>query len=125
AMAMASAQFGLPRFERWSNPEFRLQFVATFACMAAVMGLGIGLRLARRADTQASTIAMVALPLLTAVPIVGFLLVRPSIEALYRDALTPGVGWWLCVGAFALSILQTATRAIGTVVIGSSPGQGR
>ena len=107
AMAVASAQFGLPRFERWSNPEFRLQFVATFACMAAVMGLGVGLRLARRADAQASTIAMVALPLLTAVPLVGFLLVRPSIEALYRDALTPGVGWWLCALACILALAQT------------------
>ncbi|MEO6063646.1 MAG: hypothetical protein ABIQ99_17075 [Thermoflexales bacterium] len=127
AAAVASAQFGLPRFERWSNPEFRLQFAVTVACLVAVMGLGIGLRLAKRADGKASGLVMTALPLLTVVPLVGFLVVRPFIEALYRDAVTPGIGWWLCLaaslaaGAQTLFLAREALSGRGLVQPGARP----
>lgn len=105
--AAVSAQFGLPRFERWTSPEFRLQFAVTAVCLIAVMVLGVGLRLAKRADAKAFKLAAAALPLLSSVPLVGFLAVRPFIETLYRDTLAPGLGWWLCALAFVLAVLQT------------------
>lgn len=111
AAAVAMTQFGLPRFERWTNPEFRLQFIVTIMGLIAVAALGIGLRLAKRADAKAVTLAMAALPLLAVVPLVGFLVVRPFIEALYRDALTPGIGWCLCLAASAAAAAQTIASA--------------
>ncbi len=111
AAAVATAQFGLPRFERWTNPEFRLQLAVTVVCLVAVTALGIGLRLAKRADAKAPRMAMAALPMLAIVPLIGFLVVRPFIETLYRDAVTPGVGWWLCALAWFLAVMQTIEMA--------------
>lgn len=111
AAAVATAQFGLPRFERWTNPEFRLQLAVTVVCLVAVTALGIGLRLAKRADAKAPRMAMAALPMLAIVPLIGFLVVRPFIETLYRDAVTPGVGWWLCLMASAAAAAQTIAIA--------------
>jgi hypothetical protein len=89
AMAVASAQTGLPDSSVGAI-EFRLQFVATFACMAAVMGIGVGLRLARRA-VRRRPMAMVALP--CSGRAAGRLSGRDAVRrALYRDALTRGVG---------------------------------
>ncbi len=111
ALAAGAAQFGLPRLERWTNPEFRLQLAATALCLATIAFLGIGLRLANRADARPIRIAMAALPFLAIVPLAGFLAVRPFIEALYRDTLTPGIGWWLCALALVLAMLQTIEMA--------------
>lgn len=111
AAAAFTAQLGLPRFERWTNPEFRLQFAVTGVCLLAVMGLGIGLRLAKRADAKAVEIAGAALPILAFVPLIGFLVIRPFIEALYRDAIAPGFGWWLCLAASAAAGARTLLLA--------------
>ncbi len=115
AAAVATAQFGLPRFERWTNPEFRLQLAVTVVCLVAVTALGIGLRLAKRADAKAPRMAMAALPMLAIVPLIGFLVVRPFIETLYRDAVTPGVGWWLCLMASAAAAAQTIAIARASI----------
>ena len=111
ALAVASTQFGLPRFERWTNPAFRLQFIVTAVCLIAVVVLGVGLRLAKSADAKALAIAMAALPVLTIVPVTGFLAVRPFIETLYRDTLAPGLGWWLCALASVLAVVHTIAMA--------------
>ena len=100
ALAVASTQFGLPRFERWTNPAFRLQFIVTAVCLIAVVVLGVGLRLAKSADAKALAIAMAALPVLTIVPVTGFLAVRPFIETLYRDTLAPGLAFEAFRGPF-------------------------
>ena len=125
AAAAFTAQLGLPRFERWTHPEFRLQLAATALCMIGIAGLGIGLRLTKQAPARVVGLAMAALPLLVGIPLAGFLVIRPFVEALYRDAVAPGVGWWMCAAAFVLSVLLTAARARTVGAIGSSPGQGR
>ncbi len=109
--AAFTAQFGLPRFERWTHPEFRLQLAATALCMIAIAGLGIGLRLTKRAQARRVGLAMAALPLLVAVPLAGFLVIRPFVEALYRDAVAPGIGWWMCALACILAAGQTVVVA--------------
>jgi uncharacterized membrane protein HdeD (DUF308 family) len=112
ALATGAAQFGLPRLERWTNPEFRLQFAATLVCLFAIAVLGIGLRLIKRADAKPIQLTASALPLLTVIPLAGFFVARSAIEALYRDTLAPGIGWWLCLAASAAAAIQTllATR---------------
>jgi hypothetical protein len=107
ALAAGAAQFGLPRLERWTNPEFRLQFAATIVCLFAIAMLGFGLRLAKRADSKSIQLAASALPLLTVIPLAGFFVARSAIEALYRDTLAPGIGWWLCALGLGLAMLQT------------------
>jgi hypothetical protein len=113
ALAAFCAQFGLPRFERWANPEFRLQLAVTAACMIVIAGLGIGLRPTKRAYAGAVGLAMAALPLLTVVPVAGFLVIRPVIEALYRDAVAPGFGWWLCLAGCAAAAAQAMAVSRG------------
>lgn len=111
AAAAFTAQFGLPRFERWTHSEFRLQLAATALCMIGIAGLGIGLRLTKRTHARVVGLAMAGLPLLVAIPLGGFLVIRPFVEALYRDAVAPGVGWWMCLAASAVAAAQTTAIA--------------
>jgi len=106
-----TAQFGLPRYERWTNPEFRAQLLITIAVLVLIILLAAGLSLLQRGDSLAVRLAASGLPILSAVPLAGYLVVRPFIEALYRDAVGLGAGWWLTACAIAGGVAQVVVIA--------------
>jgi hypothetical protein len=77
--------------------DYRLQFYAT----VIFMGLNIGIFfIARKFDGQGwfnrwLSVGLIVLWLLSIVPIVGFIAVKPFIQTLYNDIVTFGSGWWL------------------------------
>lgn len=90
------ASLGLPGYPQvlsaFRNPELQFQFFVSLIVMIGVLAIALGqwvrITWLRRA-------ALVALPLLALVPVVGYLAVKPFIEQLYNDTLGLGLGWWL------------------------------
>lgn len=111
AGALFVAQFGIPRFERWSQPDFRVQLAAAVAVLATTVLISVGVRLSRKADAFPIRLAAAALPLSAAIPLAGYLAVRPFIEALYRDSVGLGAGWWTTLAGFALAGAHVAVIA--------------
>lgn len=110
-LGLFTAQFGLPRYERWTNPEFRAQLLITIAVLVLILLLAAGLRLLLRGDRLIVRLAAAGLPALSAVPLAGYLVVRPFIETLYRDAVGLGAGWWLTGCAVAIGLAQVVVIA--------------
>ena len=94
--AAVVASLGLPGYPQvlsaFRNPELQFQFFVSLIVMIGVLAIALGqwvrITWLRRA-------ALVALPLLALVPVVGYLAVKPFIEQLYNDTLGLGLGWWL------------------------------
>jgi hypothetical protein len=134
-VSLAVASFGLPRFEQlikfmrtptqaFRESEFVLQLLLTLGVMGLVLIVlaktraaktsqvgaaktPAGLRLMRQPATFA--VAMLASAVLCAVPLVGYLSIRPFVAELYRDDVGIGSGWWLTLLADLL--LWTVTFA--------------
>ena len=86
-------------------PEFRLQTVAIAACIGALLLIPI-----TRFLPDAIVLLLIALLALAAAiwPVSSFLPLLPPIEALYRQPVRPGWGFWLST----LGFLMTALFAI-------------
>ncbi|MBX7214302.1 MAG: hypothetical protein K1X39_09865 [Thermoflexales bacterium] len=108
ALAAFITQFGLPRFERWADPAFRLQAILTAAALAVLLVASSALRRTGRAAGRGARLTAVALPVLAVVPVVGYLVIRPALETLYRDSVGLGAGWWLTLCAVVLSVAGAA-----------------
>ena len=68
------------------------------AVALALSGLG------RRPSVR--TVLGLVLGLLPAVPLAGYLAIKPFIEQLYRDSVGLGLGWWLTLAALLLTLWQ-------------------
>ncbi len=87
--------------------DLRPEFYMGLMTMALVVALTlVAHRLTPRQRTRAYGLAL--LPVL--VPMVGFLMVRPFIIDLYRDAVTLGVGWWITIIGFCTAELSIIWR---------------
>ncbi len=75
---------------------YRLQFFVTLAVMAAILLLASD-RWQRINFIR--SYAPVLLALLLAVPLIGYLVIRPFIVDLYRDEVGIGLGWWVTLVA--------------------------
>ena len=86
-------------------PEFRLQTVAIAACIGALLLIPI-----TRFLPDAIVLLLISLLTLAAAiwPVSSFLPLLPPIEALYRQPVRPGWGFWLST----LGFLMTALFAI-------------
>lgn len=84
------------------QPEFRLQTVVLAGCIAALL-----LILVTRYFPDAIVLFMIALLSLAAAiwPASGFLSMLPHIEALYKQPVHPGWGFWLSTTGFLLTAL--------------------
>jgi hypothetical protein len=84
------------------QPEFRLQTVVLAGCIAALV-----LLLVTRYLPDALVLLLIALlALLAAIwPLSSFLPILPSVEALYRQPVRPGWGFWLSTAGFLLTAL--------------------
>ncbi len=99
------ASLGLPGYPdvltAWRNPNDQMQFFVSIIVMAVTFLIaltGYGRRPGVRAWIAGT------LPLLSAVPLAGYLMVKPAIEALYNDTLGLGLGWWLTLLGAACSL---------------------
>ena len=101
------ASLGLPGYPQvltaFGNAEVQLQFFISLAVMLAAVALTLS-RLGRRHGVR--TVLVLVLGLLPAVPLAGYLVVKPFIEQLYRDPVGLGVGWWLTLAALLLTLWQ-------------------
>ncbi len=84
------------------QPEFRLQTVVLAGCIAALV-----LLLVTRFVPDAVVLIIIALLALAAAiwPVSSFLPLLPPIEALYRQPVRPGWGFWLSTAGFLLTAL--------------------
>ena len=125
------AGLGLPRYEQWARLlsggvslrqfEFGLQLLLSLLVMGLtlVLTLTLAWMAVRRAWAAAwlgVTVGAVA-GLVCVVPLVGYLSIRPALEALYGDGVGLGLGWWLTLSAvlvlWAAAFVKIAqTRAV-------------
>jgi hypothetical protein len=105
ALALGIASLGLPRYEQLvkflrtpmqalRESDFTLQLALALLVMGLVAALSI--KPARFLTMrQPSPIYWGVAGLICAVPLVGYLSVKPFIAALYGDVISIGIGWWL------------------------------
>ncbi|MCL5997464.1 MAG: hypothetical protein M1546_15615 [Chloroflexi bacterium] len=98
------ASLGLPGYPQvltaFSNADVQLQFFISLATMLAAVALALS-GLGRRPGVR--TVLGLVLGLLPAVPLAGYLAIKPFIEQLYRDPVGLGLGWWLMLAALLLT----------------------
>lgn len=123
ALAVGVASLGLPRYEQFikfirtpaqalRESEFALQLGLTLLVIGLVMVFTLKptwLRKLRRFHSIGLGLAAA----LCAVPLVGFLVIRPFIAELYRDAVGIGIGWWLSLLADLLLWAMTFATIVG------------
>jgi hypothetical protein len=112
ALALGVASLGLPRYEQLikfirtptqalRESDFTLQLVLTFVVMGLVILLSVKLTKltkvleARQEAKQMNGIVLGLAALICAVPLAGYLGVKPFVAKLYGDAVGIGIGWWL------------------------------
>jgi uncharacterized membrane protein YkvI len=109
----ALAALGLPGYPQvltaFRSPDYRLEFWLSMVVMALAFTIAV-LRVGQRPKT--TRLAWLLLALISAVPLVGYLLVRPFIEQLYADTVGIGWGWWLTLLAVALSVAGVARLSV-------------
>jgi hypothetical protein len=99
------ASLGLPRYPdvltAWRNPNYQLQFFISLLVMVAAFVITMA-HLGRRPEVRVW--AAGTLPLVSVIPLVGYLMVKPAIETLYNDTLGLGIGWWLTLLGVLLAL---------------------
>ncbi|NJM41777.1 MAG: hypothetical protein HC853_13965 [Anaerolineae bacterium] len=126
-LAVGVASLGLPRYEQLikfirtpaqalRESDFVLQLVLTLLVMGLVLAFTLKptwLSRLRRFHPLVPALALGLAAVLCAVPLVGFLSIRPFIAELYRDAVGIGIGWWLSFLADLLLWAMTFATIIG------------
>ena len=92
-VALFIAAFGLPEYPKYFDTGNSLQFAAT-ALVCAVILLMVLLPAVFQSPKPRSAIQL-ALLLIAAVPLAGYLSIQPALVELYRDGVGIGSGWWL------------------------------
>lgn len=95
--AMLIASLGFPAYPQvltaLRSPDYRVQFFITLLTMFGVLALFLAP--ARRMPAQAPALIALACGALALIPVIGFLAVKPAVEALYGAPVGLGAGWWL------------------------------
>ncbi|MDW8394850.1 MAG: hypothetical protein RMM31_01245 [Anaerolineae bacterium] len=108
-VGLGIAALGLPGYPQilvaFRDPEHQLRF---FASVGA--GLGACLLALKPPSGGFAAAAGAALCLVAAVPLGGYLVVRPMIEALYGSSVGIGLGWWLTLGSVAAGVGASSTQ---------------
>jgi hypothetical protein len=110
------ASLGLPGYPQivtaFRSPDYQLQFFVSLAVMAAVVVIALW-PLGRLALLRSA--GRILLSLIAAVPLIGYLAVKPFIEQLYGDTVGLGAGWWLTLVAVLLGLtVVTSFRKLST-----------
>ena len=99
------ASLGLPGYPdvltAYRSPDYRLQFFVSLAVMVAVVVIALW-RAERVAVLRIG--GRIVLALASAVPLIGYLAIKPFIEQLYGDPVGLGAGWWVTLVAVLLGL---------------------
>jgi hypothetical protein len=100
SMALVIASLGFPPYPQvltaFRTPDYQAQFFVTLAVMVGVLALL--LIPPSRLPRHAPAFIILACALLSLIPVIGFLAVKPAIETLYGGQVGLGLGWWLTLG---------------------------
>lgn len=100
-LALGIASLGFPTYPQvltaFRSPDYRVQFFITVLVMAGVLALL--LMPAKRMPANAPALIVLVCGVLSLIPVIGFLAVKPAIEMLYGAPVGLGMGWWLTLGA--------------------------
>lgn len=106
-IALLIASLGFPPYPQvltaFRSPDYRVQFFVTLLVMAGVIALL--LIPAKRMPPKTHALIVLACGVLSLIPVIGFLAIKPAIEMLYGGAVGLGAGWWLTLGTSTLSIV--------------------
>ena len=101
------ASLGLPAYPHlltaYAHPDYRLQFfitLGTFGATFALFALGHAL------STSLRVAVLLTCASASAVPLAGYFMVKPAIEALYQGEIGIGIGWWLTLAGVGMLLLQ-------------------
>lgn len=105
-IALGIAQFGLPEYPKYFEPQNLFQLIATVLVCAGVTIISfIRISLPMSSWKAITTCFLVGA---AAIPLAGYLAIRPAITELYRDFVGIGAGWWLtalaCLASLALQL---------------------
>ncbi len=96
-IALLIASLGFPAYPQvltaFRTPDYQIQFFVTLLVMAGVVALL--LIKPGRLPANAPALIVLGCGLLSLIPVVGFLIIKPAIEALYGRPVDAGLGWWL------------------------------
>jgi hypothetical protein len=128
-LALGVASLGLPTYPQvltaWQSPDYRVQFFITLMVVGLVVGLVVWVWLGLVGHPKGTAIwrfVPLILALLCGIPLGGYVMVKPAIEALYGDALGFGSGWWVSLGAVIMLLIGAGATIMGSS-IGSSSAQ--
>jgi hypothetical protein len=120
------ASLGLPGYPEvltaYKVPDYQLQFYISLIVMLAVVVLTLS-RVGRQPALRVWVAA--TLPLVSIVPLVGYLMVKPAIETLYNDPLGLGLGWWLTLLGALLTLVMLVVMLVNRRVGSASPTPAR
>ncbi|MCS7056643.1 MAG: hypothetical protein NZM18_10795 [Thermoflexales bacterium] len=113
AFAMLIASLGLPAYPHiltaYAHPDYRLQFFITLGVFALIAVIILAARLPTWARPVCSIICGVA----STVTLIGYLVIKPFVEALYQGSVGIGVGWWLTLAGVVLLLTAVGARILG------------
>lgn len=109
-VALLIASLGLPAYPHiltaYANPDYRLQFFITLGVFALVIVAVVASRL----PSWIAALLLLASGIASAVPLIGYLVIKPFIEALYRSSVGIGLGWWFALAGVALLLASAGAR---------------
>ena len=111
-LGLLVASLGLPAYPHmltaYASPDYRLQFFLTLGAFALIAAIALRGPL----SPLLHFLLIVACAIAATVPLVGYLVVKPFIEALYQGPIGVGAGWWLTLlGVGLLLVSALAMRA--------------
>ena len=120
------ASLGLPGYPEmltaYKVPDYQLQFYISVMVMLAVVLLTLS-RVGRKPVLRAWLAA--TLPLVSIVPLVGYLMVKPALQTLLNDTLGLGLGWWLTLLGALLTLMMLVVMLANRRVGSASPAPTR
>ena len=108
-LAMFVACFGLPEYPKYFDKNFLPQFIVTGVVCGLILILGVWPTLVQGRRWQ--TWLALGLPVVAAVPLAGYLAILGPLQALYRDSVWIGSGWWVTLVVVTGSLIVASINA--------------
>jgi len=113
-LALLIASLGFPTYPQvltaFRTPDYQAQFFITLLVMAGVVALL--LIKPNHMPAIAPALIVLACCLLSLIPVIGFIAIKPAIETLYGGAVGLGLGWWLTLGSSLVMAVVASAKII-------------
>jgi hypothetical protein len=111
-LALVIASLGFPTYPQvltaYANPDYRLQFFLTLAVMILIVAVTV----AGRRTMGFRPYMALACAVVSAVPLAGYLGIKPFIEDLYRGGVGIGLGWWITLVAVVTVFVTSGAKIL-------------